>query len=220
MSINELSGPLARFFEDVGVFATGDEIPDNRLWRNTARARSAYPEKTVGQWYNNARLIQEVVGTSTNANVSPSHGLKVPDNANPDKETIDRLITRVATKHGIPAAVLKGMAKLESNWRQFGADGQPFNNKGLNKDGSVDWGILQINEKWHPGAFPQAKTDIVFNLEYGAKYLASQYKRYRNWRDALAAYNAGSVKRDSSGGYINQKYVDTVVKHAKEFGLA
>lgn len=76
---------------------------------------------------------------------------------------------------------------------------------------------MQINDYWHPEAFPRAKTDVAFNIEYGAKYLASQYKRYGDWHDAVAAYNAGSVKKDASGRYTNQPYVDFVFGHLSQF---
>lgn len=61
---------LDRFLEDVGYSLSGSEIPDNRLWRNTAQARVQYPEKTVALWQNNARLIQEVIGTTMEAAIT------------------------------------------------------------------------------------------------------------------------------------------------------
>lgn len=218
MSLDKLNSQLGRFFEDAGVLLTGSEVPENSLWRKTAALRSTYPDDVRSRWQNNARLIAEVIGTTTNENISAGHGLKVFDNKNPDEATIDRLITRVAGKFGIPAALLKGIAKLESNWRQFDEKGQPVS--GHNTNGSSDWGILQINDKAHPGAFPKVKVDIVANLEYGAKYLAGHYRKYGNWMDAVAAYNAGSPRRTSTGAYVNQRYVDVAFKHAKSFGLS
>jgi soluble lytic murein transglycosylase-like protein len=48
------------------------------------------------------------------------------------------------------------------------------------------------------------------NIEFGTKYLRYQLKRYGNTRDAIAAYNSGTVRYASSGLYRNQDYVDGV----------
>lgn len=53
--------------------------------------------------------------------------------------------------------------------------------------------------------------DKEVNKAVARAYLAYQYKRYNNWGDAVAAYNAGRVKR-TKDGLINQGYVDKVFK--------
>ena len=47
------------------------------------------------------------------------------------------------------------------------------------------------------------------NLRFGIVYLYYQYLRYSNWQDAVAAYNAGSVRKVGDI-YINQSYVKKV----------
>lgn len=142
-------------------------------------------------------------------------GLAIPaPGTNPSREVLDTLLSRAADKHGIPRPILKAVALRESNWRQYDANGNPV--AGRNPS-TTDWGIMQINDYWHPQAFPRAMTDVAFNIEYGATYLASQYKRYGDWKDAVAAYNAGSVKKDASGRYSNQPYVDFVFAHLTQF---
>lgn len=49
------------------------------------------------------------------------------------------------------------------------------------------------------------------NIEFGTKYLRYQLKRYGNTRDAIAAYNSGTVRHTSNGLYRNQDYVDGVL---------
>lgn len=134
---------------------------------------------------------------------------------NPPRATIEAMLDQAADAHGIPRAILKGIAQRESSWRQFESDGSPV--AGRNSS-STDWGILQINDLAHPDAFPRAKTDLAFNLDYGATYLASQFRRYGNWQDAVAAYNAGSVRRSGSGQYANQAYVSFVFDAARQYG--
>ena len=54
------------------------------------------------------------------------------------------------------------------------------------------------------------------NLEGGARYLAMQYQRFRSWRLALAAYNAGPEAVAKYGGVPpyseTQNYVKVILK--------
>ena len=54
------------------------------------------------------------------------------------------------------------------------------------------------------------------NLEGGARYLAMQYTRFRSWRLALAAYNAGPEAVVKYGGVPpykeTQNYVRIILK--------
>lgn len=146
-------------------------------------------------------------------------GLSIPAaGENPDRNTVGKLLDRAADHHGVPRAILKAVALRESSWRQFDASGSPL--AGRNPS-TTDWGVMQINDYWHPHAFPRAKTDIAFNITYGASYLARQFKRYGNWPHAVASYNAGSVKVRPDGTLSNQRYVDFVLAHAhSEWGWA
>lgn len=51
---------------------------------------------------------------------------------------------------------------------------------------------------------------------YAAKHLAKFVKQTKRLEDAVASYNAGSVRKTSTGHYVNQLYVDKVMK---EFNL-
>ena len=35
---------------------------------------------------------------------------------------------------------------------------------------STDWGAMQINDKAHPKAFPRAKHDLEYNIDYGLNF--------------------------------------------------
>jgi len=52
----------------------------------------------------------------------------------------------------------------------------------------------------------------VVGLEYGCQYLQWQFERYGELSDAVAAYNAGSVRLSEDGSYVNQAYVDKVMR--------
>lgn len=82
------------------------------------------------------------------------------------------------------------------------------------------WGLMQVmgglaRELGFTGAFHELWTPET-GLKYGMLYLNKLYKRHGNWPDTLAAYNAGSVRR-VDGKYVNQAYVDAVLKFWNEF---
>lgn len=48
-------------------------------------------------------------------------------------------------------------------------------------------------------------------LEWGIKFLQRLQRKYSDERDVIAAYNAGSPRRNEDGTYVNQKHVDKVM---------
>jgi soluble lytic murein transglycosylase-like protein len=54
-------------------------------------------------------------------------------------------------------------------------------------------------------------------LRYGIRHLLKFYTKYGDWPDALAAYNAGSPRKAADGKYLNQSYVDKVLKFWTQF---
>lgn len=85
----------------------------------------------------------------------------------------------------------------------------------------TSWGLMQImgavaREHGYNGPLVSL-CDIEVNLEYGIKHLISLKKRFgENISDVLAAYNAGSPRRNESGDYVNQYYVNKVLKYIEE----
>ena len=53
--------------------------------------------------------------------------------------------------------------------------------------------------------------DVETNLRWALKHLANLEKTYEESSDVIAAYNAGSPRRKSSGEYVNQTYVNRVM---------
>ena len=93
--------------------------------------------------------------------------------------------------YGIPVDVIKAVAKTESG---FNADAL-----NVNKDGSHDIGVMQINSVWLPalakhGIDEEALKDPCTNVKVGAWILANNAKRLGwNW-NAIGAYNVGCAK--------------------------
>jgi len=136
-----------------------------------------------------------------------------PKDPNPSRAEIRAILRETADRLGIPREILMAIAFKESTWRHYAKDGTVLRGRWS----PSDVGIMQINEKAHPNAFPQAAKDMRYNIEYGARYLKYQYERYGNWDEAIAAYNYGSARRNKKGRLLNQSYVDRVDRYMVHF---
>lgn len=59
---------------------------------------------------------------------------------------------------------------------------------------SIDVGCLQINLRWHPGAFPSpaAGFDPARNAEYAARYLRGLFDETGDWLEAAGRYHSAT----------------------------
>ena len=86
---------------------------------------------------------------------------------------------------------------------------------------AISFGPMQImgqvaRERGFTGVFLTELCDSETGLEYGCRHLAALRDRYLAlWGldGVIAAYNAGSPRRDSWGNFVNQSYVDTVKRN-------
>lgn len=83
-----------------------------------------------------------------------------------------------AQRHGIPQDLFLRLVQQESNW----------NPRALSHKGAIGLAQLMPGTADLLGVDPH---DPYQNLDGGARYLAEQYRTFRSWRLALAAYNAG-----------------------------
>lgn len=84
----------------------------------------------------------------------------------------------------------------------------------------TSWGLMQVmgavaREMGHEGHIVNLCIPEI-GLTYGTKYLKKLIKKYENIEDAIAAYNAGTPRRNETGKYTNQHYVDAVLENLKE----
>lgn len=85
------------------------------------------------------------------------------------------------------------------------------------------WGLMQIMfvTAWERGyrGDPSALVIPELSLLYGMKHLAWLFARHEGVsgiEDAVAAYNAGTVRLNAEGQYVNWQYVDFVFRVANE----
>ncbi len=83
-----------------------------------------------------------------------------------------------AAKLGVPKDLFTRLIQMESNW----------NPKAISPAGAIGLAQLMPATAAKLGVDPY---DPKANLEGGALYLKQQFKRFRSWKLAIAAYNAG-----------------------------
>ena len=104
-----------------------------------------------------------------------------------------------ALRHGVPADLFLRLVQQESGW----------NAKALSHKGAIGLAQLMPGTAAVLGVDPH---DPYQNLDGGARYLAQQYRAFRSWRLALAAYNAGPKAVEKYGGVPPYKETTNYVK--------
>lgn len=104
-----------------------------------------------------------------------------------------------AMRHGVPTDLFLRLVQQESGW----------NPKAKSHKGAVGLAQLMPETAARLGVDPH---DPRQNLEGGARYLAQQYRQFRSWRLALAAYNAGPEAVERYGGVPPYKETKNYVK--------
>lgn len=143
----------------------------------TSGGRSAFnsqltvlDSRAAQQYSNSMRLKPNAPKTPT------SYG--IPSYSGNYKGQFLSVAQAMARRHGIPEDLFLRLVQQESGW----------NPKAKSHAGAI--GLAQLMpftarklgvDPWNPSQ----------NLEGGARYLRQQYDRFRSWRLALAAYNAG-----------------------------
>lgn len=116
------------------------------------------------------------------------------------KTSYDDLIKRISKKHGNDWNLVKAIIKVESNFKPNAHRKTKYENSR---------GLGQVNEK--TALLHELDPNKLFNPDYNIEainlILDDLKTRYTNDMDLLASYNAGSVKVNKQGFYINSSYV-------------
>jgi soluble lytic murein transglycosylase-like protein len=108
-----------------------------------------------------------------------------------------------AARYGTNAQVLYAIAQQESS----------LNPRAINKnvDGSVDFGLMQINSRWLPqlekfGITANHLFDPCINLHVGAYILALSMQRHGNTWQAIGSYHSSTpARRDRYAQSIHRR---------------
>ncbi len=92
-----------------------------------------------------------------------------------------------ARRHGVPEELFLRLVRQESGW----------NPKAVSHKGAIGLAQLMPETARLLRVDPH---DPNQNLEGGARYLGTQYRKFGSWRLALAAYNAGPEAVERHGG--------------------
>ena len=102
------------------------------------------------------------------------------ESGNPTPEAVAQKAQQLEGKYGISAKYVFSMCFYESGGlNQYSTAGVLTQGVNRNTDGSVsstDWGMCQINDKYHPDLMAQAKKDWVGNLEASFVVASQQCK--------------------------------------------
>lgn len=152
---------------------------------------------------------------------------------------MEKIIKEVAEKYSIPVNLVKAVVFCESADNTFAIRYEPhykwlykpkyFSSRNIISDATeieaqkTSWGLMQVmgavaRERGFTGAYLSELVMPEVGLEYGCKHLKLYYNKYKNWKDAVASYNAGSPRKKDNGEYVNQYYVDKVFKKAGDLG--
>ena len=152
---------------------------------------------------------------------------------------LDPLIQSAARTHSLPVALVRAIIAIESDGNPWAVRYEPafyaryLHNKGIKgfapcSDATEarlrahSFGLMQImgataRETGFKGVFLTELCDPASNLEWGCRYLSRLLKSHGAIEASVAAYNAGSPRKASSGRWVNQAYVDKV-RRAGGFG--
>lgn len=106
---------------------------------------------------------------------------------------------KVARQHNVPEELFLRLVQQESGW----------NPHAKSHKGALGLAQLMPQTARLLGVNPH---DPIQNLEGGARYLSWQYRKFKSWRLALAAYNAGPQAVEKYDGIPPYKETQNYVK--------
>ncbi len=98
-----------------------------------------------------------------------------------------KMAREAARRYGVPVDLFLRLVERESGW----------NPNAKSPKGALGLAQLMPETARRLGVDP---LDPRQNLDGGARYLAQQFRKFRSWRLALAAYNAGPDAVEANGG--------------------
>lgn len=114
-----------------------------------------------------------------------------------------------ASKYSLDPLVFEAMIRWESGFNASVINTEHTKVKANHSIGLGEVKLATARLLGYKGTYDQLR-DPDTNLEYAAMYLAKQFERYGNYRQALSAYNAGTATMN------NKFYVDRALNYKEE----
>lgn len=154
---------------------------------------------------------------------------------NPKKELYTQYVVNICKDLDLNPALLAAIIEVESAWKPYAIRYEPsfelvsrpayfakLNSITETTERAMQrfsWGLTQIlgctaRDIGFKGPM-QSLCVPECGILWGATYLKRLTKRYANVLDQVAAYNAGEAKKRVDGTYINQEYVEKVMKNVQ-----
>ena len=156
--------------------------------------------------------------------------MKMANSPGTSSKGMPNVVAGLAAKYGLDADLVHAICEVESSHNPLAIRFEPhfklsyFPREHASRLGcsyetelnaqATSWGLMQVmgcvaRELGFDGWMPELCQDAV-GVEYGCKLLQRLYRRYDEEASIIAAYNAGSARKDKSGMYVNQNYVNKV----------
>jgi len=158
-------------------------------------------------------------------------GYNPASHVNPDRQTMNCLITKAArqSEFPIPPEIVKAVATVESSWKQFDGKGEP----NISSDGGI--GLMQITSTAGYDV-ERLKFDLQYNIETGIEFLVKNFnnsnlpkvgdhnpKNLESWYFAVMAYNGikavNSPFYQATGDQNPNAYQERVYQELSKNGL-
>lgn len=169
----------------LGSAAQGDVLSSQNRARLFSTQTRVLDTRAAQQYNNSIRLQPARVVTPTKWDTG-AEGMS-PAYRGRYKGVYLGMARLAARKHGIPEDLFLRLVQQESGW----------NPNARSHKGALGLAQLMPGTARLLGVDP---ADPEQNLEGGARYLSQQFSKFRSWKLALAAYNAGPGAVEKHGG--------------------
>ncbi len=125
-------------------------------------------------------------------------------------KTLEQCFHDASAKNDVPMSLLLAVAFTESSFKA--------NSLNKNKNGTHDYGLMQINSIWskdakrHGFSWEKIKKDPCTNVMFGSFILKQNKKRLGSWSKAIGAYNAG-FSNSPKAKKVRRRYYDKVMRN-------
>jgi soluble lytic murein transglycosylase-like protein len=181
LSMNKIIGTAAIIL--TGITGLAEAKPLNLSTKSRVSLfrsqTSVLDGRAASQYSNSVRLQPKPV-------IPPSKGGTLSYSGRYSGPYLD-MARSAARRHGVPEDLFLRLIQQESGW----------NHRAKSHKGALGLAQLMPATARRLNVNPRVPRE---NLEGGARYLRQQYDRFRSWRLALAAYNAGPEAVQKYGG--------------------